>query len=64
MVADQNRPFIVGKDASALGLAMGLLLKDAQLVRRVGEANRARAEREFDEETMFARYDQLFSGQT
>lgn len=63
MVAEQNAPFVVAKEVSALTVAMGLLLKDQSLCRIVGAANQERATREFDESAMFARYEAIFSGQ-
>ncbi len=46
------------------GLAAGLrpLLEDAALRARLGAANRAKAEQDYDEETMFARYAALIEG--
>jgi glycosyltransferase involved in cell wall biosynthesis len=46
------------------GLAAALrpLLEDAALRARLGAANRAKAEQDYDEETMFARYAALIEG--
>jgi glycosyltransferase involved in cell wall biosynthesis len=62
MVAAENHPFITRKDAGALSSALGALLEDPKLRRRVGAENRAKAEREYDEAAMFLRYEQIFSG--
>jgi len=63
MVAEENQPFIVAKDASALASAMLLLLRNEPLHRQIGKANQARAIQNFDEQKMFSRYRQLFSNQ-
>jgi len=63
MVAEENRPFIVERTMPALARAMRHLLGDDTLRQRIGRANRDRATLEFDEGTMFAAYDRIFSGQ-
>jgi glycosyltransferase involved in cell wall biosynthesis len=60
MVAESNHPFVVTRDAAALGRAIGVLLDDAALRVRLGRDNRARAEAEFDQETMVRAYGHLF----
>jgi len=63
MLAEENARFVVPKqDEAALADAMRALLADAALRRAVGEANRARAVREFDERVMVATYGRLFAG--
>ncbi len=62
MVAAENAPLIVPKDEGALAEAMLRVLNDEALWRSVGEANRARAEAEFDERVMIERYQRLFAG--
>ena len=63
MLAEENGRFVVPKqDEAALAEAMRALLADAALRRAAGEANRARAEREFDERVMVATYGRLFAG--
>ncbi|MDE2515316.1 MAG: glycosyltransferase [Rhodospirillales bacterium] len=62
MVAEANRPFIVPAEAAALSRALGALLADAPLRARLGAANRARAEAQFDQARMFADFAALFDG--
>jgi glycosyltransferase involved in cell wall biosynthesis len=62
MVAPDGRRFVVGLDTAALAGALGELLTDAGLRGRLGAANRTRAEAEFDQETMFARWKTLLLG--
>jgi glycosyltransferase involved in cell wall biosynthesis len=48
MVAAENRPFVVPRDAAdALAAALAQLCADAGLRRRLGDANRSRAEQHF-----------------
>lgn len=61
MVAPENAPFIVPKDAGQLANALSRLLAESELCRQVGAANQARAVAEFDEARMFATYDLLFN---
>jgi glycosyltransferase involved in cell wall biosynthesis len=63
MVADQNKPYIVKPEISALASAIQDLLTDPVSRRHIGLRNRARAVAEFDESAMFARYRELFSCQ-
>jgi len=60
MLAEENRPFVTPPDPAALAGAMARLLDDPALARRLGAANRARAEREFDEAAMVRAYAALF----
>ena len=61
IVARENRPFIVARaDEDALALAISSLTKDAALRETLGAANRLLACSQYDEETMFARYRQLY----
>ena len=60
MLAVENRPYVVSRDAAALAAAMAALLADPALRQRIGAANRARAAREYDQETMFQAYAGLF----
>jgi glycosyltransferase involved in cell wall biosynthesis len=63
MVAEANRPFIVSPgDERALRRALTELAEDHALRKRVGEANRARARKEYDEATMIQRYKALYWG--
>jgi glycosyltransferase involved in cell wall biosynthesis len=61
IVSRENRPFIVARaDEDALALAIASLAKDAALREALGAANRLLACSQYDEETMFARYRQLY----
>ena len=61
IVAKENRPFIVGRDdEKGLANAIASLAANRQLRAEVGDANRAIAFSQYDEETMFARYRQLY----
>ena len=62
MVADSNGPFVTGLDATALAGALGKLIADPALRRRIGSANRAKAERDFDQAAMFAAHGALWRG--
>ena len=53
MLAPENRDFIVPRDDRALADAFLALLRQPELRRSVGAANRARAERDYDQEVMF-----------
>jgi glycosyltransferase involved in cell wall biosynthesis len=58
MVAKENRFAIGGETVLAEGLSR--LLRDGDLRRRVGEANRRKALREYDEGVMISRYASLY----
>jgi L-malate glycosyltransferase len=61
MVAEPNRPFIIGKDDEAgFAAALAMLAGDEPLRRRIGLANQALAVAEYDEAEMFARYRKLY----
>lgn len=62
MVAPENQPFIVPKDAAALAGAISALLEDPGRGRTIGRANAARAEALFDQRLMFQAYRRLFDG--
>jgi glycosyltransferase involved in cell wall biosynthesis len=62
MLAAENRPFVVAPQVEALAQAMAALLADPRRRQAIGAANRARAERAFDQEVMFAAYAALFDG--
>jgi glycosyltransferase involved in cell wall biosynthesis len=63
MVAEENLPFIVlPGDERGLRDVLVTLAADPALRKRVGEANRARACKEFDEATMIERYKALYWG--
>jgi glycosyltransferase involved in cell wall biosynthesis len=62
MLAPLNKDFIVARDAAALAEALLGLLRLPDLRREIGAANRARAEREYDQEAMFAAWAAVFDG--
>jgi glycosyltransferase involved in cell wall biosynthesis len=63
MVAEENRPFIVAPgDERELRRALSGLAEDPALRKRIGEANRARARKEYDEAAMIQRYKALYWG--
>ena len=61
MVADDNRPLIVeAEDEAAFAAALDSLAERPDLRRAIGRANRQKAEAEYDEARMIARYAQLY----
>jgi glycosyltransferase involved in cell wall biosynthesis len=62
MLAAGNRDFITPLDDAALADALVALLRQPALRRAVGAANRARAESDYDQETMFRAWRALFDG--
>ena len=61
IVARDNLPFIVPRaDETALAQAIKELASNGELREKLGTANRALACSQYDEETMFARYRQLY----
>ncbi|MCP1470503.1 glycosyltransferase involved in cell wall biosynthesis [Sphingobium sp. OAS761] len=59
MVSTENRPFIVSDEPGLAG-ALGRLAEDAGLRRRLGEANRQRAVRDYAEHSMVDSYACLY----
>ncbi len=62
MLSEANRPFVVAPDDAALAAALATLLDRPALRRALGAANRARAERDYDEAAMVRAYAALFAG--
>ncbi len=62
MLDPANAPFIVARDEAALAASMTSLLQDAGLRARLGAANRAKAERDYDQAVMFEAYAALWEG--
>jgi glycosyltransferase involved in cell wall biosynthesis len=60
MLADDNRPFVVRPDETALAGAFNTLLDAPARRVALGAANRARAQRDFDEAAMVRAYAALF----
>jgi glycosyltransferase involved in cell wall biosynthesis len=62
MLAAGNLPHLAPLEDAALAAALRPLLRDAALRARLGAANRAKAERDYDEETMFQAFAALIDG--
>ncbi len=62
MLSEPNRTCVVPPDDSALAGALARLLADPALRRGIGQANRQRAEINYDQERMFQTYAALFAG--
>ena len=63
MVAGENRRFLTPPgDEAALADALATLAEDADLRTAIGQANRARAEAEYDEARMIAAYRNIYAG--
>jgi glycosyltransferase involved in cell wall biosynthesis len=63
MIAEANRPFIAPPgDERALRQALVALAEDPALRKTIGQANRLRARREYDEAAMIGRYKALYWG--
>ena len=62
MLAAGNRDFITPLDDAALAGALVSLLRQPALRHAIGAANRARAEHDYDQETMFRAWRALFDG--
>jgi glycosyltransferase involved in cell wall biosynthesis len=62
MLAPENHPFVVRKDAAILSVALRALLGDERRASAIGTANARRARTLFDQEVMFMRYKTLFEG--
>lgn len=56
MLAAENTPYLAPRDDAALARALGPLLADPGLRAALGRANRAKAERDYGQETMFGAY--------
>ncbi len=62
MVAEENVPFITPLDDTPMAQALQTLLTKPQLRQSIGQANRAKARRDFDQATMFASHGALWRG--
>jgi glycosyltransferase involved in cell wall biosynthesis len=60
MVAEENHPLIVDRNDEQIASAFARLANDRNLVRRLGDANRRKATREYDQSLMFARFAELY----
>jgi glycosyltransferase involved in cell wall biosynthesis len=63
MVSDANAPHVVTLSDDALAGALAALIGDPDSCRRIGMANLAKAQREFDEAAMFAAHGALWRGE-
>lgn len=63
MVAAENQPFIVERDAASLSRSIQSLLTDPARAAAIGAANRCRARQVFDQEIMLDNYRKLFDGE-
>jgi glycosyltransferase involved in cell wall biosynthesis len=63
MLAAENATLVTGRDEAALAAGLRPLLADAARRARLGAANRARAEAEFDEALMARRHAALWRGE-
>ena len=63
MLAEENRPFVVPRDARALGASILALLEDPKKADAIGRANRARALGVYDQGKMFAAHQMLLDGE-
>jgi glycosyltransferase involved in cell wall biosynthesis len=62
MLAAENAPFVGPPDDAALARSLAALLRDPGLCARLGEANRIRAGREFDQAALFAAWGAVWAG--
>jgi len=62
MLAEENHPFLVDRDAGRLAAAISMLLNDPARAATVGAANARRAAERFDQSLMLAAYQDLFDG--
>ncbi len=62
MVAAENAPFIVPLQDETLARALAALVGDPQRRQRIGLANLAKAQRDFDQSAMFAAHGALWRG--
>lgn len=62
MLSTANLTHLAARDDAALAAALRPLLGDADLRARLGAANRAKAEEDYDAEVMFGRYAALIDG--
>ncbi len=62
MLAAENDRFVVAQDDAALAAGLSALLANPALRGQVGQANRRKAEADYDQETMFAAYGGLLAG--
>jgi glycosyltransferase involved in cell wall biosynthesis len=64
MLAAENAPFLGSRDDAAIAELLAALLASSAEWARIGAANRAKAERDFDQATMFEAWCGLWTGTT
>jgi glycosyltransferase involved in cell wall biosynthesis len=62
MLAAENAPFLVSRDHNAIAASLAALLVLPDERARIGAANRTKAERDFDQATMFQAWRSLWTG--
>ncbi len=62
MLAPENLPYVGPRDDAAIASLLKTLLADPGARTRIGIANRAKAERDFDQAVMFAAWRGLWTG--
>ena len=62
MVAAENKMLVTEKDDTAFAVALSMVVADRDVSRRVGLANYLKAQRDFDQMTMFAAHGALWRG--
>ena len=62
MLPESGRPFVTPQEDAALGAALRRLIEAPALRQALGAANRAKAERDFDQQAMFAAWAALIDG--
>jgi len=62
VLADANAPYVTALDDAALAAGLRALLAQAGLRRALGAANRAKAERDFNQDAMFRAWAAAFDG--
>jgi glycosyltransferase involved in cell wall biosynthesis len=62
MLPEPGRPFVTPLSDEALGAALASLVADPALRETLGAANRAKAERDFDQQAMFRAWADLLNG--